>query len=63
MEMKLRLDKWKKAGFSFRLEWLLRNINTITTGEALFSALENIDQANFEIGLKKSEKYIDQLLN
>ncbi len=63
MEMKLRLDKWKKAGFSFRLEWLLRNINTITTGEALFSALENIDRANFEIGLKKSEKYIDQLLN
>ena len=63
MEMKLRLDKWKKAGFSFRLEWLLRNINTITTGEALFSALENIDRANFEIGLKKSEEYIDQLLN
>ena len=42
MEMKQRLDKWKKAGFSFRLEWLLRNINTITTGEALFSALARL---------------------
>ena len=63
MEMKQRLDKWKKAGFSFRLEWLLRNINTITTGEALFSALENIDRANFEIGLKKAEKYIARLIH
>ena len=37
-EMKARLDKWRKADFHFRLELLLRCINTILTGEALFSA-------------------------
>ena len=26
------LDKWRGAGFHFRLEWLLRSITTITTG-------------------------------
>src|SRR5215216_2130171 len=26
-EMRKRLDKWSDAGFDFRLEWLLRNIN------------------------------------
>ena len=38
-EMKRRLEKWRQAGFQFRLDWLLRNINTVVTGEALFSAL------------------------
>ena len=28
-EMKARLEKWRRAGFEFRLEWLLRNINTV----------------------------------
>jgi uncharacterized protein with ParB-like and HNH nuclease domain len=42
-EMKRRLKKWEQAGFSFRLELLLRCINTILTGEALFSALKNVD--------------------
>jgi hypothetical protein len=62
-EMKTRLEKWRKAGFSFRLEWLLRCINTILTGEALFSAMEKVDTATFQVGLKQSEKYIDNMLN
>lgn len=62
-EMKIRLDKWYKAGFSFRLEWLLRCINTTLTGEALFSAMEKVDTPMFQAGLKQTEKYIDTLLN
>ena len=61
--MKQRLDKWRHAGFNFRLEWLLRNINTIVTGEALFSALKNIDTATFQKGLEQAEKQVDRLLN
>jgi hypothetical protein len=62
-EMKIRLNKWKSAGFDFKLELLMRCITTITTGEALFSSLKNIDTATFQDGLQKAEKCIDYLLN
>lgn len=62
-EMLKRLKKWENAGFHFKLEWLLRCINTIVTGEALFSALADVDIAAFKNGLEKAEKLVDQLLN
>ena len=62
-EMKKRLGKWKRAGFYFRLEWLLRNVNSILTGEALFSALKDVDRPTFEKGLNQTEKAIDTLIN
>lgn len=62
-EMKKRLDKWSKAGFYFRLEWLLRNINTILTGEALFSALKDVNTEAFISGLTQAERMVDTLLN
>lgn len=62
-EMKARLNKWQQAGFDFKLELLMRCITTITTGEALFSALKDIDTATFKSGLEKAEKSIDYLLN
>jgi hypothetical protein len=62
-EMNRRLDKWRRAGFYFRLEWLLRNINAVLTGEALFAALKDVDAPTFECGLVESEKAIDLLLN
>lgn len=62
-EMKRRLNKWHKADFYFRLEWLLRNINAIVTGEALFSALKDIDMVTFQKGLQQAEKAVDTLLN
>ena len=62
-EMKARLDKWARAGFHFRLEWLLRNINTILTGEALFSALKDVETSTFQHGLLQAETAVDTLLN
>ena len=41
-EMKCRLEKWRRAGFQFKLDWLLRTINAVLTGEALFSALKDL---------------------
>jgi hypothetical protein len=61
-EMKTRLTKWRRAGFHFKLEWLLRCINTIATGEALFNALERVDTVTFHQGLVQSERAIDTLL-
>lgn len=62
-EMKLRLDKWRKREYDFRLDWLLRNINAIVTGEALFSALRDVEIPQFQQGLIQAEKAIDTVLN
>ena len=62
-EMKNRLQKWASAGFDFTLEWYLRNINAILSGEALFSALKDVDTTTFKNGLLEAEKKIDSLLN
>jgi hypothetical protein len=37
--MNAHLKGWQAAGFDFRLDWLLRGVNAIVTGEALFSAM------------------------
>lgn len=62
-EMNHRLEKWRRSGFHFRLEWLLRNINAILTGEALFSALAKVEPEQFRDGLMRAERAIDMTLN
>jgi hypothetical protein len=62
-ELRRRLDKWRSAGFDFKMDWLLRNVNTIVTGEALFSALKDVDTEEFRAGLEQAEKTVDTLLN
>ncbi len=62
-EMKRRLDKWRKAGFHFRLDWLLRVINANLTGEALFAALKNVTPEQFRTSLEQSEQRVDRILN
>ena len=62
-EMQSRLTKWREAGFNFNLDWLLRCVNTIATGEARFDALEGIAADEFKDGLNKAEKSLDYLLN
>ncbi|MFP7756447.1 DUF262 domain-containing protein, partial [Thermodesulfobacteriota bacterium B35] len=39
--MKARLDEWSRAGFHFNLDWLLRSVNTVLTGEAKFHHLHD----------------------
>ncbi|MCC6484742.1 MAG: DUF262 domain-containing protein [Armatimonadetes bacterium] len=63
IEMKRCLDRWRDAGFHFRLEWLLRNVNAIVTGEALFSALKDTPASEIADGLKKAEKAVNVILN
>lgn len=62
-QLRASLARWKKAGFDFSLDWLLRNINAVVTGKALFSALKDVNAAEFQQGLQQSNKAIDYLLN
>jgi hypothetical protein len=62
-EMKKRLSKWKNAGFTFDLDWLLRNINAILRNESRFDALKDVTTPEFQDGLKAAERTTDTLLN
>ena len=62
-EMKSRLDKWKLMGFNFKLEWFMRCVNAIVTGESLFSHLDDVPIDYFKQGVKKAEDAVDYLLN
>src|SRR6185295_7398893 len=62
-EIKARLTKWKNAGFNFKLEWLLRCVNAIVSGEALFLYLKDLNPARFKSGLREAEDAVDKILN
>ncbi|MFT4039647.1 MAG: DUF262 domain-containing protein [Thermomicrobiales bacterium] len=61
-ELKARLTKWRHAGYDFRLDWLLRCVTAVTTGEAYFSALANVSTPDFRDGLERTEKRLDKML-
>lgn len=62
-EMKRKLEEWQKAGYEFTLDWLLRSVNTIITGEAKFQFLHDRNKQEIEDGLRRAIKHIDNLLN
>jgi hypothetical protein len=62
-EMKGRLLRWRNANFHFRLDWLLRCVNTVTTGEARFEALADVTTAEFQRGLASASDAVDRTLD
>jgi hypothetical protein len=62
-ELRDSLERWRKAGFRFSLDWLLRNANAVATGRALFSFLSDISAANFEHALHQSVNHIGTFLD
>lgn len=61
--MKAKLQQWSQAGYNFNLDWLLRSVNTVLTGEAKFSHLHDKDGLDIQDGLKRANKHIDASLN
>jgi len=61
--MKAKLKEWTAAGYQFNLDWLLRSVNTVLTGEAKFSYLHDKDAVDIQDGLKRAGKHIDASLN
>jgi hypothetical protein len=62
-EMKDALKKWAKADFHFNLDWLLRSMNTVLTGEAKFQHLHEKSAEDVQGALKRTTKHIDTSLN
>ena len=61
--MRTHLDRWEKEGFSFNLDWLLRNTTAVATGRAEFSFLDNVPVSDFKKALEASAKYVSQFLD
>ena len=61
--MKARLKDWSEAGYRFNLDWLLRSVNTVLTGEARFIHLHDKGALDIEDGLERACKQIDTCLN
>lgn len=57
------LDIWAEAGYFFKLDWLLRNVTTVLTGQAKFDDLEDLTPQEFQTGLSTTRKAIDYTLN
>jgi len=61
--MKAKLKEWSKQDFHFNLDWLLRSVNTVLTGEAKFQFLHDKSADEIKNGLTRSIKHIDTSLN
>jgi hypothetical protein len=61
--MRAYLDRWEKEGFSFNLDWLLRNTTAVATERAEFSTLDNVPVTEFQQALEASARYISQFLD
>ena len=57
------LEEWKRQGYNFTRDWLLRSINTVLTGEAQFQHLHGRSAADIQDGLDRAVRAINQCLN
>lgn len=61
--MKVKLKEWANAEFHFNLDWLLRSVNTVLTGEARFQFLHDKSAEEIQDGLKRATRHVDTSLN
>ena len=61
--MKAKLKEWSDHGYSFNLDWLLRSVNTVLTGEAKFLYLHDKSTPEIQDALKRATRHIDTCLN
>ncbi|HEX6925107.1 MAG TPA: DUF262 domain-containing protein [Longimicrobiaceae bacterium] len=61
--MKAKLKEWARADYHFSLDWLLRSVNTVLTGEAKFQYLHEKSAEEVQNALDRATKHIDYTLN
>jgi hypothetical protein len=61
--MKEALKDWAASGYHFNLDWLLRSVNTVLTGEAKFSFLHEKSAEEVQDALKRATQGINTCLN
>ena len=61
--MKDLVLRWGDEGYKFTLDWLLRNVNAIVTGEAEFIHLHKVQTPEIREGVARAERSIELVLN
>lgn len=61
--MRTHLARWEGAGYRFSLDWLLRSVNTVLTGEARFLYLHDRTSEEVRDALARAVRYVDTSLN
>lgn len=61
--MKSKLKEWEKSDYFFNLDWLLRSVNTVLTGEAKFQYLHEKSAEEVQDALSRATRHIDTSLN
>lgn len=61
--MKQSIQRWRGAGYNFTIDWLLRSVNTVLTGEAKFLHLHDKGAEEISAALKRAVRHIDTVLN
>jgi len=62
-EIRRILTKYRRVGFQFSQDWLLRCVTVYLTGKAPFSELADVTTGEFRDGLKKTEALISSALD
>ncbi|MCX5649801.1 MAG: DUF262 domain-containing protein [Planctomycetota bacterium] len=62
-KMKAELRRWESAQFEFTLDWLLRSMNTLATGESKFHHLHEKTSDEIRDALTRATRHIDSCLN
>lgn len=62
-EMRRVIEEWEGKGYGFNLDWLLRSVNTVLTGEAKFQFLHNKTSEEVNGALIRASKHINKCLN
>jgi hypothetical protein len=61
--MKKELNRWEQDGYHFSLDWFLRSVNTVLTGEAKFLYLHEKTAEEVQSALHRATTHIDTCLN
>jgi hypothetical protein len=61
--LKAKLAGWTRHGYDFNLDWLLRSVNTVLTGEAKFLHLHERGGEEVQDALERAARHIDTSLN
>ena len=61
--MKDSIARWRHEGYNFTLDWLLRSVNTVLTGEAKFQYLHDKTADDIAGALKSAVRHVDTCLN
>ena len=61
--LKSKLEAWAGNGYDFTLDWLLRSVNTVLTGEAKFLHLHERNAEEVQNAVERAARQVDASLN